>query len=432
MKYTFESKLSHPYSLESLATWAENFDHFAFYVTDLTSFSCGIGAFRQIVIREPKGAFAKLEAFQLASQTRIAGYLGYDLKNDLEALESKNPETTGMPEAVFFEPEICIYVDGDAIRFESNSETLIRLAQDAADTIREIPFPQSGAFCVRPTTTREDYIKAVHSLKKHIQRGDIYEANFCFQFQGQARDFSPLQKFLQLQELTKAPFSVFARLGVHHVLCASPERFLKQEGENLISQPIKGTIRRSEDAVLDAALKQQLRDDPKEQSENVMIVDLVRNDLSRIAARGTVKVDELFGIYSFKTVHHMISTVSAKRDQKYNSWDAIKACFPMGSMTGAPKISAMQIIERHENFKRTAYSGAFGWMDPNGDFDFNVMIRTLYYNAAAESVAFSVGSAITIGATAEKEYEECKLKARALMQALDIATTENEFTATIS
>jgi para-aminobenzoate synthetase component 1 len=193
---------------------------------------------------------------------------------------------------------------------------------------------------------------------------------------------------------------------------------LKREGRRLISQPIKGTAKRYADLFLDEKSKAELKSDPKERSENVMIVDLVRNDLSRVAERGTVHVSELFGVHTFKTVHHLISTVEARLKKDLDSWDAIEASFPMGSMTGAPKISAMELIERYENFKRGAYSGAFGIMKPNGDFDFNVLIRTLLYNTKNKMLGFGVGSAITIKADPEKEYDECLLKAEALMRSL--------------
>ena len=421
-----ESK-TYPNMLESLAAWAMAFEYFAFYVTDKNNFSCAVGASRNLVLIETQGAFEKLEIFQTSSHSRIAGYLGYDLKNDLENLHSKNPDDLEMPAAVFFEPEIWIFCENGNLRFVGDSGELIASAQNAAHhhPPRRNLKPRIQRELVAKTS-REKYLENVHSLQNHLRLGNIYEANYCIQFTGTTTDFQPLESFLKLREITEAPFSVFSRLDQFYVLCASPERFLKNSGGRLLSQPIKGTIRRSKDPIVDLSLQNQLRDDPKEQSENVMIVDLVRNDLSRVAARGSVKVDELFGMYAFKTVHHMISSISAELDSEKTSWDAIKVCFPMGSMTGAPKIRAMELIESHENFKRGAYSGGFGWMDPNGDFDFNVMIRALFYNAASQQIGFSVGSAITVQASAEKEYEECLLKAEALMQALHTKTSADE------
>jgi para-aminobenzoate synthetase component 1 len=406
--------------LETLAWWAAGYSHFALYVTSATHFDCAVGAVQSLEISRPEGAWQALEQFQQQSGRRIAGYLGYDLKNDLEALTSAHPDSLAMPVAAFFLPEIWIRVRGATVSFDSTGGNMLN---DALDTLRNpTPFVPRRAprIALVPSTTREQYIEAVQALRRHLHRGDIYEVNYCIQFHGEAIGLSPLHRFIKLQGLTEAPFSVFARVGEHYIMCASPERFLKRDGRTLTSQPIKGTTRRSDDPVQDEIFKATLAGDPKERSENVMITDLVRNDLSRIAAPDSVRVKELFGVYSFKTVHHMISTIEATLGESYTSWHAIKACFPMGSMTGAPKISAMELIERYEHFRRGAYSGAFGWMDPNGDFDFNVMIRTLLFNADSQRIAFAVGSAITVHATPEREYEECMLKSKALRDALDI------------
>ena len=201
-------------------------------------------------------------------------------------------------------------------------------------------------------------------------------------------------------------------------MSASPERYLKKVGNQLISQPIKGTARRFADAVLDAQAKEQLSTDPKERSENIMIVDLVRNDLSRTAAKGSVQVEELCAIYSFEQVHQMISTITSEMLPEYKAVDALQTTFPMGSMTGAPKISAMQIIEQLEETKRGLYSGAVGYFTPEGDFDFNVVIRSILYNEQNQYVSFSVGSAITALSVPENEYEECLVKAKAMREVL--------------
>ncbi len=408
--------------LETVAYWAAGYDHFAVFVTDRRNFRCAVGAAQYIEITETSGALSKLEAFHAAASGRIVGYMGYDLKNDVEQLTSANPDCLGMPEAAFFLPEMWISCTDGLVILESSAENILN---DALDTLRyPSPFTprKAPSIALVASESRDSYIKGVQSLQQHLHHGDIYEANFCMQFHGQAVGLSPLHRFIKLQSLTEAPFSVFARFEDHYIMCASPERFLKRKGTLLTSQPIKGTIRRSDNPTVDNELKEQLSKDPKEQSENVMIVDLVRNDLSRVAAPDSVKVAELYGIHTFKTVHHMISTVEATLLEGQSSWDAIRACFPMGSMTGAPKVSAMKLIEAHEHFKRGAYSGAFGWMEPNGDFDFNVMIRSLFFNSATQTIAFSVGSAITVQAHAEKEYEECLLKAAALLQSLDIDT----------
>jgi para-aminobenzoate synthetase component I len=223
---------------------------------------------------------------------------------------------------------------------------------------------------------------------------------------------------LHLNAISPTPFSGFFKLKDRYILSATPERFLCKRGNKLISQPIKGTAKRSADLAEDLRIKAALKVNIKEQSENVMIVDLVRNDLTKSAVKGSVKVDELFGIYSFPQVHQMISTISCELDPTVDLIEAIRNTFPMGSMTGAPKIKAMELIDQYERSKRGVYSGSFGCISPTGDFDFNVIIRSILYNAEEQYLSFQVGGAITYAANAEEEYEECLLKASAIMQVL--------------
>ncbi|MGB6036961.1 MAG: anthranilate synthase component I family protein [Cryomorphaceae bacterium] len=394
-----------------------HYSHFALYLTDSSDFTFFAGAKKTINLNGSKGAFESLQAFQRKASNEVCGFLGYDLKNDLEKLTSENKDLLNTPEAAFFEAEIrvkflngSLYCDAATVKKGARFLGLYEKSEPIDHKQIEV-FP-------KPATSEKEYLKAANSLKDHLQRGDIYEANYCIQFAADCPEFNPYAGFHALWQKTEAPFSVFARLDDFFVMSGSPERYLKREGNRLISQPIKGTAKRSLDPILDKQSKADLPLDPKEQSENVMIVDLVRNDLSRVAARGSVQVSELFGVYSFKTVHHLISTVEAELKEGLDSWDAIRATFPMGSMTGAPKISAMKLIDTYENFKRGAYSGAFGIMHPNGDFDFNVLIRTLFFENNSKKLAFGVGSAITIQADPIKEYRECLLKAEALMQSL--------------
>jgi para-aminobenzoate synthetase component 1 len=258
----------------------------------------------------------------------------------------------------------------------------------------------------------------VNKLKAHIQYGNIYEITFCLDFYSEGIKLHPLSVYSELNRLSPAPMSCYYKAGGHHLISSSPERFLKKKNDRLISQPIKGTIKRSADAAEDERLKTALRQSPKERSENVMIVDLVRNDLSRVAQRGSVQVDELFGIYSLSHVHQMISTISCRVNPEKSFMDIIKATFPMGSMTGAPKISAMKLIDEYERFRRGWFSGCAGYINPEGDFDFNVIIRSIIYNEQEKKLSFPAGSAITIGSDAEMEYEECLLKAEMMRKAL--------------
>ena len=205
----------------------------------------------------------------------------------------------------------------------------------------------------------------------------------------------------------------------YSIFSGSPERFLKKVGSKLISEPIKGTAKRGLTKTEDEELIKSLVSDPKERAENVMIVDLVRNDLSKIATKNSVQVEELCQIYSFETVHQMISRISCDIKESASFTEIIKATFPMGSMTGVPKIRAMELIEEHESFKRGVYSGSIGYIKPNGDFDFNVVIRSLVYNRKNNYLSCSVGGAITIQSDPEKEYEECLIKVKRILDGMN-------------
>jgi para-aminobenzoate synthetase component 1 len=366
-------------------------------------------------------AFDQLEAFRATHKDWMFGFLSYDLKNELEELESKHQDILEFPDMCFFVPELVFEISERDVKVHTfiSSQTAVEQLIQNIDThlICDLK-TRDNKVILQARDAKEDYLKKAQTFLDHIHRGDIYEANFCTQFYAHEVELNPQKAFYDLNSISEPPFAVYAKLGPYYAISASPERYLKKTGEHLVSQPIKGTAKRSLQPAEDEALKQQLLNDPKERSENVMIVDLVRNDLSKTAVKGSVVVEELFGMYTFKQVHQMISTVTATLDKKYTGMEAIKTSFPMGSMTGAPKISAMDIIEQQESFKRGLYSGAIGYFTPQDDFDFNVVIRTVLYNEEKKSLSFSVGSAITAAAVPEKEYEECFLKANALIDVL--------------
>ena len=367
-------------------------------------------------------AFAQLHDYHLKTSDWIFGYLSYDLKNNLEDLESSNFDGLRFPELFFFQPKKLFFFKNGTVTiqylnciFKEMDNDLLQIKNTATSTFNGI---KHNALKIKPRLSQQHYIDLIQKLKSHIQRGDIYEANFCQEFYANG-EIDPLLTFERLQDLSLPPFAVFFKNKSHFLLSASPERYLKKEGNLLISQPIKGTAARSSNATEDLNLKNNLLADPKERSENVMIVDLVRNDLSRIAKKGSVLVEELHAIYSFKQVHHLISTIKAELRPEISAVDAICASYPMGSMTGAPKISAMKIIENLECSKRGLYSGSVGYFTPDGNFDFNVVIRSILYNAKTSYVSLSVGSAITAKSVPEKEYEECLIKAKALIEVLE-------------
>ncbi|WP_347159266.1 anthranilate synthase component I family protein [Pontibacter chitinilyticus] len=356
--------------------------------------------------------------YQLQQYPRLlCGYLGYDLKNQTENLHSHNPNQIGFPDVLFFEPEVYIYLNQSSISIYSSVDNI----QEVIASILELPVPNAVVptkIQAQPRVAAEMYKAQVARIKQHIIEGNVYELNYCMEFYAEQVQVEPLPLYLALNAASPTPFSGFLKYNKKYLLCASPERFLKKEGATLISQPIKGTIRRGATPQEDAALQHQLRHDEKELAENMMIVDLVRNDLSRSCATGTVKVEEMFGIYPFRQVSQMISTITGQLRQGMELVDALINAFPMGSMTGAPKISAMRLIEELEDTRRGLYSGAFGYIMPNQDADFNVVIRSIQYNAGTGYLNFMVGSAITYDSDPEQEYHECLLKAKAILQVL--------------
>ncbi|MEO3404562.1 anthranilate synthase component I family protein [Mucilaginibacter sp. CAU 1740] len=360
-------------------------------------------------------AFEQLEQFRKDNPGWMTGFLGYDLKNEVEQLTSENVDGLQFPDLYFFVPQHLILIKGTDIEIISDKPEEVLKEITAQSPLQ--PKHQS-AITLQPRFSREEYIDTVNQIKAHISRGDIYVTNFCQEFFTEDADIDPLSFFMQLNEVSPNPFSTFFKWDGNYILGASPERFLAKRDSKLISQPIKGTAKRLDDITADERAKQALRNHPKELQENVMVVDLVRNDLTRSAKPGTVKTEELFGIHSFKQVHQMISTVVCEVQDGLSNVQAIKNTFPMGSMTGAPKVSCMQLMEHYERSKRGVYSGAIGYFSPDDDFDFNVVIRSLLYNSANKYLSFHAGGAITYHAIAENEYEECLLKAKAVMEVL--------------
>lgn len=362
------------------------------------------------------GAFAALREFWTARRDWCFGFLGYDLKNELENLGSRHPDPLGFPDLYFFQPDCVVGIRRGQLEIYSLTlpptavmEVLESLVPDSVSNRQQAP-----RFDAR--MPREHYLDTVGHIRRHIVDGDIYEMNLCQEFFARHAEIDPQTVFERLNALARAPFSAYLRCLDRYLLCASPERFLKKTGDKLISQPIKGTRRRGQTPEEDAQIRADLFNSEKDRAENVMIVDLVRNDLARHCRPGSVRVEELFGIYTFETVHQMISTVSGILRPEASAFDALRDAFPMGSMTGAPKVMAMELIERYEHSRRGLYSGAVGYITPEGDFDFNVVIRSLLYNAADRYLSVQVGGAIVYDSVPEEEYEECLVKAAAMLR----------------
>ena len=366
-----------------------------------------------------ENAFQDLYQYQSQTKDWLFGYLSYDLKNDTEDLQSNNFDGLDFPDLFFFQPKKLFLIKGNEVEIQ-----YLRMCDDEIETDFE-EITHCSLFSV-PTSdveiqqriSKENYLSKVSKMLEHIHRGDIYEANFCMEFYAKNAQIEPLEIYQKLNAISEPPFAVYFKNNFQYLLSASPERYLRKEGNKVISQPIKGTARRSFDIEQDEQLKSDLAQNEKERSENIMIVDLVRNDLSHTATKGSVQVEELCQIYTFKQVHQMISSIVSEVENTTSPIEILRTTFPMGSMTGAPKISAMQIIEELEETKRGLYSGAVGYFTPTGDFDFNVVIRSILYNSKNQYLSFSVGSAITSQAIPEMEYEECLLKAKAMFEVL--------------
>jgi para-aminobenzoate synthetase component 1 len=382
-----------------------------------------VGAVKTLVVAAGLNSLDKLQSFIDESNGWVFGYLSYDLKNEIENLSSSNIDELNFPLITFFVPELVLkikkgttnlYFDDDLMTIDKANEIYQYCIKENDLNVNE----ESTQVKIKSRISKSAYIDSVNKLKNHIKKGDIYEINFCQEFYAKGEIINAVNVFEKLNRISKAPFSAFCKFDSKYVLCASPERFIKKNGNKLISQPIKGTSKRLEDKFLDDEIKRSLLNNEKEKSENIMIVDLVRNDLSKIAIKGSVKVEELMGVYSFKQVHQLISTVSCEIKKEVSFTDVLKSLFPMGSMTGAPKVSAMKLIEQNEASLRGVYSGALGYISPEGDFDFNVVIRSILYNEENKYVSFTVGSAITDKSIAENEYDECLLKAKAMFEVL--------------
>ena len=408
--------------------WAQQFDDVVWldsnnYQQNYSNYDAvlAVDAFTALQTDYHQG-FENLKDYQTNTNDWIFGYLTYDLKNDIEYLKSNNFDGLDFPDLYFFQPKKIFLIKGNEVEIQylncvdyEVEEDLEHIHHCEEEGCGNLP----NDIKIKLRIHKDDYFQKLNSMLAHIHRGDIYEANFCQEFYAENIEIDPLETYNKLNSISNPPFATFLKSQDRYLLSASPERYLKKEGQKVISQPIKGTAKRSEDLKEDEQLKKFLANDKKERSENIMIVDLVRNDLSKTALKGSVKVEELCKIYTFDQVHQMISTVTSEVEKATHPVDIIKSTFPMGSMTGAPKISAMKIIEDLEETKRGLYSGAVGYFSPENDFDFNVIIRSILYNQTKRFLSYSVGGAITAKSDPLREYEECLIKAKAMRTVLE-------------
>lgn len=403
---------------QGMLNWAKQFSILLFldsnhYRDAHSCYECLLAAG---VAAQAGSSLAEVNTLHQQHNDWLFGHICYDHKNAFEPkLVSNHPQKIAWPELYFFCPEVVCYVDTLKTQLTIESLTIppgdIHTAIVNTIVTAGAPLPQVQ-FTQR--ISRQSYLDTVIALRQHIANGDCYEINFCNEGYCYNAEIEPLATYNTLTKLSPAPFAAYYRNADKYMMCASPERYICKQGDKLLSQPIKGTARRDADPQKDKEMKTVLQHSIKDRAENVMIVDLVRNDLARCCETGSVQVDELFGIYSFPQVHQMISTVSGKLKAGASFADALQHSFPMGSMTGAPKIKVMELIDEYETSRRELFSGTVGYITPGGDFDFNVIIRSLFYNVTTKYLAYQTGGAITYDSSPEQEWEEMRLKAWAL------------------
>ena len=396
-----------------LYAWATNDTPMAWYDSnEYPHQKCSYDAV--LAVQSQSDIIATEKLAQAIGTDWLFGFFSYEFAQTWEQVTPTNPRHISAPKLQFFCPKKIWLLKGDTLTALYLNEADAQKDFDQILATQPLVSTESTPIDLVPGISKQEYIKRATALQQHIFRGDIYEINYCMEWFAKAVSVHPAQLFSRLNNIAKTPFAAYFHLNNIHLMCASPERFLMREGTTVMSQPIKGTAARHEDVVLDAAAAQHLKNDAKERAENIMITDLVRNDLSRVAKKGSVAVVEQCAVYPFAQVHQMISTIVAQCDANIPSLAVIDACFPMGSMTGAPKQRAMELIDSYEVSQRGLYSGAVGYFTPHGDFDFNVVIRSLIYDAQNQYLSTHVGSAITAASDVEKEYEECQLKAAAI------------------
>jgi para-aminobenzoate synthetase component 1 len=408
---------------QKMLSWANRFNICCFldnhqYSDTYHSYEWLLAADAATIFSPQKNVLQCLARFSDMHNDWLFGHISYELKNEIEQLTSSNEDCIEFPGIFLFQPNVVLQFANDLVIISCLKEKPEKIF-NAILSEKIIGKHNSPKIFIHPRINREKYLETVELLLEHILRGDCYEINYCMEFFAEDAVINPLYIYDQLIKISPNPFSSYYKCYDKYLLCASPERYLKKEGRAIISQPIKGTAKRNNDNEREDKLnKEELEKSAKDKSENVMVVDLVRNDLNKICKEDTVTVEELFGIYSFPQVHQMISTVKGELKENINFANILKATFPMGSMTGAPKKRVMELIEKYEHTKRGIFSGAVGYITPEKDFDFNVVIRSIMYNSTKKYLSYQVGSGITFYSDAEKEYEECLLKAKAIEEVL--------------
>ena len=405
-----------------MLNWANQFSIFCFldnhhYQSSYNSFECLFAVDVENSFELSSHNFLKANTFFKNSNDWLFGHVSFGIKNYFEKLESNHPDNIQFPELFFFQPKIVFILKDDIVTIQSVDNNCDEIFKSISQFQQAKSLLQNKVK-IKSTFTKNEYISIVEKLKKHIQQGDCYEINFCQHFFDDEAIINPLEVYNSLSSISPNPFNCFYKLTDKYLLCASPERFIKKQNNKIISQPIKGTIKRSVNKIKDEELKLALSISKKNIAENVMVVDLVRNDFSKICNSNSVVVDELCKVYSFPKVHQLVSTISGELKKEIQFMDILKATFPMGSMTGAPKKRVMELIEQYEKIERGIFSGTIGYIGPNGNFDFNVVIRSIMYNSSKKYLQYLVGGGITFNSNSLDEYDESLLKASAINEVI--------------
>lgn len=350
------------------------------------------------------------------------GYFSYEYRQELENIARRHQDDTDIPRCIlnFYDEFIIEDLKEQKVWLIANGhnqrpkQAIAQLEQEIAQ-VKPQGWGRGGEIALCSDFTEQEYLAAVKKMIQYIVEGDIYIANMT-QHLSIESPRNPYEVFLRLRHINPSPFGGYLNYGDFKIISASPERFLKLENNIITTRPIKGTRKRGNTPNEDNLLKEELKNSGKDKSELLMIVDLERNDLNRVCIPGTVQVTELFAIEEYATVFHLVSTIEGELKPECNAMDLIKAAFPGGSITGAPKIRAMEIIDELEHSARNIYTGSLGYISLDGTMDLNIIIRTLLYKDGLYHLG--VGGGITFESEPEFEYEETWQKAKAILEAL--------------
>lgn len=351
------------------------------------------------------------------------GYLSYELVHELEKFPETKNSHINLPKIWFINFGLVFKFDHEEKSLTAFFDDEVKLEEALKYQVLEANQDEVRIKNLESNFSNESYLAEISDIKKMIAEGDFYQTNLTRKFFGKLdiKDKSPsayFSLFARLCKISPANYSSFLSFKKNYIISASPELFLDLDENGIVkSRPIKGTSARSQDDLQDEKNKSDLQNSPKERAENLMIVDLVRNDLSRVCKAGSVEVKNLFEVISYKTIHHMVSEIVGQVDEKFSALDVIKACFPAGSMTGAPKVKAMQVVAKKEKLNRGIYSGAIGLIGGE-EVKLSVVIRTLI--CFSDDFEFQVGGAITFDSDEQKELEEIFNKAKGILKLLGV------------